>query len=278
VKYKSSLLILVAQGKTEPWESIWREGQIPTWVNRYKDEVEIVNVSGISMGAFWKRYDALHERVRFSSKFGKWQGRFDYLLIPWLARNIPRSRELSSSEIREIQICTNSSYIFAGRRLLGAINWFLNETKFEYLFLTTTSSLINVNQLIWNIEKFDSEMPIYAGHLIGESPNQFVTGSGILMNRITACLIIDKFMDYPYEMLNDVALGTLLLKNGLKPLDIPWMWCKSVEEVLKVDDKTLSGIMHFRCKTDSNPRNDSEIMATIHQRLLLLRSNGLGNY
>ena len=278
MNYKSSLLIIIGQGKTEPWESIWRDGQIPTWVNRYKDEVEIVNVSGISMGAFWRRYDAIHEKVRFSNKFGKWQGRFDYLLIPWLARNIPRSRELPSSLIREIQICTNSSYIFAGRRLLGAVNWFLNETKFEYLFLTTTSSFINVNQLISQIKQFESEIPIYAGHLMGESPNKFVTGSGTLMNRITAHLIIDKFMEYPYEMLNDVALGMLLLKNGLKPFDIPWLWCKSVEDVLKIDDEALSRVMHFRCKTNSNPRSDSEVMATLHQRLLLLRGKGIGIY
>ena len=171
-----------------------------------------------------------------------------------------------------------SSYIFAGRRLLGAVNWFLNETKFEYLFLTTTSSLINVNQLISHIKQFDSEIPIYAGHLMGESPNKFVTGSGILMNRITARLIIDKFKEYPYEMLNDVALGMLLLKNGLKPFDIPWLWCKSVEDVLKIDDEALSRAMHFRCKTNSNPRIDSEVMASLHQRLLLLRGKGIGIY
>jgi hypothetical protein len=276
--YDASLIIAITQAKSEPWESIWLNGQLPTWVGRFKDEVEIVNASGLSMGNIWKRFDSFHERNRYSKRFGLWQGRFDYLFVPWLARNIPSSKTLEPGVLREIQILTNSSYIFSGRRLIGLINWFVKETSYEFLFITTTSSFINVNQLCRHVSGFDRDVPIYAGHVLGESPEKFVTGAGQLINRKTAEIVVSNFRQYPHRMLNDVALGSLLLKNGVKPIEVPWTWCKSVDEVLELSEENLSLTMHFRCKTSSNPRTDSEVMTALHQRLTALSIAGIGEY
>jgi len=79
-------------------------------------------------------------------------------------------------------------------------------------------------------------------------------------------------------MLNDVALGSLLRKNGVDPIEIPWIWCKSVDEVLELSEEKLSSTMHFRCKTSSNPRTDSEIMNALHHRLSALSIAGTGDY
>jgi hypothetical protein len=278
VTYNASLIVAIAQAKSEPWESIWLNGQVPTWVSRFKNEVDIVNTSGKRLGYFWKRFDAFHERNRFSKRIGLWQGRFDYVFIPWLIRNIPPSRELAPSLIREIQVMTNSSYVFAGRRLIGMINWFLKETEYEFMFITTTSSFINVNQLINHLSGFKRDIPIYAGHLLGEFPEKFVTGAGQLINRKTAELVVSNFRQYPHRMLNDVALGSLLRKSGVNPIEIPWIWCKSVDEVLELSEEKLSSTMHFRCKTSSNPRTDSEIMHALQQRLTTLSISGIGDY
>ena len=276
--YNASLIVAIGQAKSEPWESIWLNGQVPTWVSRFKNEVDIVNMSGKRLGYFWKRFDAFHERNRFSKRFGLWQGRFDYLFIPWLIRNIPPSKELAPSSIREIKVLTNSSYIFAGRRLIGMINWFLEETDYEFMFITTTSSFINVKQLIKHISGFKTDMPIYAGHLLGEFPEKFVTGAGQLINRKTAEIVVSNFRQYPHQMLNDVALGSLLRENGVSPIEIPWIWCKSVDEVLELSEENLSSTMHFRCKSSSNPRTDSEIMRALQQRLTGLSISGIGDY
>jgi len=278
VTYDASLIVTIGQAKSEPWESIWLNGQLPTWVSRFKNEVEIVNASGIRLGNLWKRFDAFHERKRYSKRFGLWQGRFDYFFIPWLIRNITPSRELAPSSIREIQFLTNSSLIFAGRRLIGTMNWFLKETDYEFMFMTSTSSLINVNQIIKHISGFRRDTPIYAGHLLGDFPEKFVTGAGQLINRETAKIVVSNFRQFPHQMLNDVALGFLLRKNGVEPIGIPWTWCKSVDEVLELSDENLSSTMHFRCKTSSNPRTDSEIMTALHHRLIALSIAGIGDY
>ena len=276
--YNSSLIIAIGQAKSEPWESIWLNGQVPTWVSRFKDEVEIVNTSGKRWRNLWKRFDSFHERNRYSKRFGLWQGRFDYLFIPWLIRNITPTKELEPSSVREIQMLTNPSLIFAGRRLIGTMNWFLKETDYEFMFITSTSSFINVNQVIKHISGFKTDIPIYAGHLLGEFPEKFVTGAGQLINRKTAEIVVSNFRQYPHRMLNDVALGSLLRKNGVDPIEIPWIWCKSVDEVLELSEGSLSSTMHFRCKTFSNPRTDSEIMRALQQRLTTLGIAGIGDY
>lgn len=158
------------------------------------------------------------------------------------------------------------------------INWFLKETDYEFMFITTTSSFINVKQLIKHISGFKTDIPIYAGHLLGEFPEKFVIGAGQLINRKTAEIVVSNFRQYPHRMLNDVALGSLLRNNGVNPIEIPWIWCKSVDEVLELSDENLFSTMHFRCKTTSNPRTDSEIMRALQQRLTALSISGIGDY
>jgi hypothetical protein len=235
-----SMVIAIAQAKSEPWESIWKNGQLPTWVNRFKSNYEIVNVSGLALSAMWKKFDTFHERQRYSARFGKWQGRLDYFFIPWLKRNMPSSKEVPASIIREILIKTNSSYIFAGRRLLGTIKWFLEENESQYLLLTTTSSLINVKNLERRLRELDTKSPVYAGHLLGEGDSRFVTGAGQLINRQTAKIVVEHAREYPHRMLNDVALGQLLRNHNVKAIEIPWVWVKSVDEVSRLDLMILS--------------------------------------
>ena len=273
-----SLVITITQGKSEPWESIWKNGQLPTWVKRFQGDHEIVNVSGYPLGPLWKKFDTFHELQRYSARFGKWQGRLDYFFTPWLKRNLPSSKELPASVIREILIETNSSYIFGGRRLLGTIKWFLDENQSQYLLVTTTSSLINVKNLEKRLRKLDTNSLVYAGHLLGDGDSRFVTGAGQLINRQTAKIVVEHAREYPHRMLNDVALGQLLRNHNVKAIEIPWVWVKSVDEVSRLDLETLGSAFHFRVKTSTNPRTDDLVMRALHTRLLECNAKGILEY
>lgn len=274
----SRIVVAIAQGKIEPWETIWLRGQLPTWINRYKNDFKIVNFSGLYMGKTWRIFDRLHEKNRYSTKYGKWQGRFDYLFVPWLRRNLPSWKQLPSSEVDEILIRTNSSYIFAGRRLLGTLNWFISETEFEFLFLTTTSSLVNLRVLEKRILEFDSDTFIYAGQLLGESPNEFVSGAGQLLNRKTAALVLENFKEFPHQMLNDAALGVHLRSLGVQPIAVPWIWIDAMKQVDQLNPRTLENTFHFRLKTHSLPREDDLLMVALHDALVSFHDEGLVDY
>lgn len=275
---KATFAVLIAQAKTEPWESIWHEGQVPTWINRYKDKYPLINLSGMPMGVLWSKFDEIHESNRYSKDFGKWQGRFDYFLVPWLRRNLPATLEMPQSEIREIQVQTNSSYLFAGRRLMGAIKWFVEQSHYEFVFFTTTSSFINVKLLGEFLDSQDCERDVYAGQVLGTNTNRFVSGAGTLLNRITAVKIIKSYKKYPYSMLNDAALGVLLREIGILPQNIPWLWLESLDRLRNANDKDLTNTFHFRCKSQDLHRRDAQIMQSLHERLIKLTGLGLGVY
>lgn len=276
----TTLVVAITQAKSEPWETIWREGQLPTWVNRYRNEFRIVNTSGIPMGKLWTFFDRVHEKNRYKSQLGKWQGRADYIFLPWLRRNIPTWKSLGTHEtaIEEIQIQTNSSYIFAGRRLLGVIKWFVEQTQEPFLFLTTTSSFLNLRILEKKIEKYEKNSLVYAGNMLGDGPRKFVSGAGQLLSRSTAEVILESSRAYPHRMLNDVALSELLYSKGIVPEHIPWSWLRSEEEARLYEFENSANIFHFRVKTESYRRLDHRVMQIIHSRLLSLNDKKLISY
>ncbi len=273
-----SLIIMIAQAKSEPWESIWNLGQIPTWINRYKESFAITNYSGMPMGRLWHQFDKFHERGRYKKSYGKLQSRADSLFVPWLRRDIPDSTLFPSSQVRELQIRTNSSYIFSGRRLIGAINWYLKETSYDFVFFTTTSSLLNLNLLQTKIEEFDTESPLYAGQVLGGSSLKFVSGAGQLLNRVAAQIVIDNFEKYPFRMLNDAALGSLLSRQGIAPYHIPWIWIDNPKKLGNYSEDSLVNTFHFRCKSSEMPRSDIKVMKDLHERLSQMTKAGIGVY
>ena len=275
---ESNFLVMIAQAKTEPWESIWREGQDQTWVARYSRKFSIVNVSGLAMGRALTVIDSIHEKNRYKPYLGKWQGRLDYAFVPLLRRELPHLIKLRNSSIQELQVQTNSSYIFGGRRLLAQIKWFIENTDKEYLVLTTTSSLLNLRALQHLLPKSSFKIPYYAGHTLGDYPNQFVSGAGQVINRDCAELIINNLNNFPFRMLNDIALGTLLRKLGVTMVNIPWLWIQSLNELDSTPDLSFKNKFHFRCKSSSIPRQDVRIMNAIHERLVSLQAQGKIDY
>ena len=185
---------------------------------------------------------------------------------------------LFRSGIEEIQIQTNSSYIFAGRRLLGVIKWFVEQTQEPFLFVTTTSSFLNLRILEEKIEKYDSNSLVYSGNLLGDDSRKFVSGAGQLLSRSTAEVILENFRAYPHRMLNDVALSELLYSKGIVPEHIPWSWLRSEEEARLFEFKNSANIFHYRVKTKDYPRSDHRIMQIIHSRLLSLSERKLISY
>ena len=122
------------------------------------------------------------------------------------------------------------------------------------MFITTTSSLINLKTLERTIMNYDVNIPVYSGNLLGENGTGFISGAGQLINRKTAELILENFKVYPHRMLNDVALAHLLSRSGIKPEHKPWLWIRSVEEARKVQLEKYPNVFHFRLKSETKPR------------------------
>ena len=272
--FENSLLIVIGHAKEEPWETIWHEGQLPTWVSNYRSEVTIILGSNRPMSSILKWLNEKHENFRYLKVIGRIQGYMDYFFVPWARRNIPEIQSLPSRDITEIQVQTSSALICAGRSNLGFFKWFLEETKHEYLFLTVTSSFVNVPLLKRFVFGWDKSRFLYAGTIMGTDEHQFVSGSGMLFNRMTLEMIVKNAKKWPHQMLNDVALGTLLKGFDIFPLSIPSLWVKTRQEVLDLSDEEIRNTVLFRCKTATVPRTDSQIMNCLQEKFDSIPRNG----
>ena len=90
--YNASLIVAIAQARSEPWESIWLNGQVPTWVSRFKNEVEIVTHPAYAWEIFGK--DSIHFTREIDTPRGLVYGRGDLIIFssPGLLETSPPAR------------------------------------------------------------------------------------------------------------------------------------------------------------------------------------------
>jgi hypothetical protein len=73
---------------------------------------------------------------------------------------------------------------------------------------------------------------------------------------------------WPAGTIEDVALGKLLAKSGIKPSFIPLNNISTLEELDSKSDEFLRENYHFRLKAGLNTqRGDVKIMMALHNRL-----------
>ena len=64
----NTLLIAVGQANTEPWTSIWKEGQEKTWINNGSESSPVIHVQSKSAPYFISKLDDFHEKNRYRKR------------------------------------------------------------------------------------------------------------------------------------------------------------------------------------------------------------------
>ncbi len=263
---RGTLLIAVSQANVEPWNSIWRNGQAVTWANQKIATVNVINFVSKRAPLPVTKLDDFHYRNRSKRHVGLWQGRFDYFATKFISRKVPKYVFNEQQSI--LFVDSWSTWILLGQRLIALYDWFLKFTEFDFLYTTNTSSYINQLNLLKLLESFDSNRFVYAGYLMPENHSkQFVSGAGRLLSRDCVELIRENWHKYTHDNIEDVCIGTFLRDLGVLPINMNTINLPSVESVTKLTLKELETEFHFRCKSQSTPRIDSEIMRALHTRI-----------
>lgn len=140
-------------------------------------------------------------------------------------------------------------------KMLAALSY-IRELEYDYIIRTTMSSLINLNYLTKFLQRNSSGKPLYAGRSL-ELPNRnpIASGAFTLLSKNT----VDELMNYLRKMnfgiLDDVSIGRVLTPLidfvSLPSYDVRNF--KSLEDLKRLG---LENFAHFRCKSDSLPRQD----------------------
>lgn len=262
----NTLLIAVGQANTEPWTSIWRNGQEKTWINNGSEYSSVVHVQSKNAPFFVNKLDGLHEKNRYRDSLGLWQGRVDKIATRFIPRKIPEYTFNINNQV--LLVDSWSTYFLLGRRVIALYDWFLKCTDKDFLFGTNTSSYINQSNLLNVIQEFNPNDSIYAGYLLPEGQaRQFVSGAGKLLSRKSIELFVNNWDKYNHEGLEDVSHGRLMESLGVRAQALPRVDLPTLESVAALPESVIQSQFHFRCKSTDLPRKDVEIMRLLHERV-----------
>lgn len=155
---------------------------------------------------------------------------------------------------RDLYVNASDDALGMGDKTIKSFEWMLENTDFEYLFRTNTSSYFSYSNLLSYIEKnFGEKKYVYAGKIhttndsSGKSVN-FASGSGYILNRNTVKKIVENQKHWEHEYWDDVSLGLLLRKLNLKPIDAQRFDIEGNPYKQKIDINQY----HYRCRIDNH--------------------------
>ncbi len=270
-----NLLVGVMHVNREPWISIVRDGQIPTWALQSYKKFEVVYFHSTMNLLTWK-INQIIESLRWTKgKYASYAISYTLMAIyaPW--RNfIPTARHsaFKSSGIDFNSVIVNIPEMTSTMRWkkLAILRHFLDSTKADYLVITNSSSIINLKVLVESlIEKHEPGMPLYAGPLHKGYDGTFVSGSFTLLDRRAADLLLKGRSLIPLHVMDDIGFGTAFEKLSISPTEISSLIIASEEDLNKLSDNEIRKAGHFRLKSGNlKSRNDVALANKLIQRLV----------
>ena len=158
------------------------------------------------------------------------------------------------SSKNEITVKAGSSSIDIGKKNIEVFDFVLKNFKFDYLFRTTTTSYVNINQLKKFInEKIINKEDIYCGKILETKdhkglPIQFVSGAGILFDQKLLKKIVQNKHKIDFELWDDVGLGKLIGELNVNPIEGQRYDITGNIFKQKVDVNQY----HYRCRVDNH--------------------------
>lgn len=270
------ILVIVGQVLNDPWLSITREGQFPTWLADASNAgVPVRHSFGTPPGRFLQPIDRGHEWLR-------WHGR-GRTLVPMLDEFFgrPFRTQIPSAEVVEFlkpghvgwRQKLPDLYLAQRWKVLGSLRMAIRE-EFDFVYFTTASSYIRVSRLLEVCSDLPTER-LYAGTQMHDaiSGEEFASGASRIMSRDVVMEVVEQFRDYRNDVMEDVGLGRLINSMGVQVTPLPSINIDSIETLVQLTDKELLANFHFRMRSGSHTnRADAHLMNQLHRRFQSLES------
>jgi hypothetical protein len=149
-----------------------------------------------------------------------------------------------------------------GEKTLAAFDYALQSCAFDVVFRTNCSSYVDLPNLSSYVAEHAEPSGFYAGHLGGHDGVAFASGSGYFLSRDLVDLVVRHRAEWDHSLVDDVALGQVLGRHGIRVQTAPRRDYGNVPELAAVDTKQF----HFRCWTGLPSRlEDIEVMLAVHR-------------
>ena len=265
------ILVVISHGYYPPWIDIALKGQDKTWLDGdIPLNVEILHYHGTPLGKLGILFDRLHERVRWSNRFGyALLKQFDSVVtFPFLAM-VPSSdsSELLSLRHKTIHVKWPDTYLTFRWKARGMFKYVLDNYDFDFLFMTTTSSYIRLDELS---RLLSSKTPIrFLGGASAYAGANFAAGSNRVLSRDLVQGLLNNPKSYLPFPIEDLSMSKSLMEDGVKLVPLPHLDISSLTALKQLSDSQLISHYHFRLKSGGlDNRGDVTIMNALHERLI----------
>lgn len=270
------VLCAVSHGLYEPWLTILREGQQTTWLTvAFPENFEVVHYHGTPVGKFLQGMDRLHERIRWKNRYlGSLLRLIDNIFLAPLVYYIPKSEtsKLLTTAEKAIHIKFPDTYLTYRWKFLSLLEYFLDETDSQFLFITSTASYIQPDLVLNFVREIRDQST-----LAGAEPYDragFISGSNRIISREIALQTLQTRKKWQPGVIEDVEFSRLVISNQNKIKSFPIANIDSIAKLTDTSDSLISNTYHFRLKSiQGSTRNDVSIMKALHERVLQLRKD-----
>jgi hypothetical protein len=270
---QQEVFISVAHSLKEPWISIFRDGSEATWIGQeLPTGFKLTHFHGLQLSHFWNSWDSVHERIRWKNRWVaaplRW---FDLLTgFPFL-NHIPSFQPSTQlkTEHPSVQVNCIDTYQFMRWKDLTVLDYFVNQTDANFLFMTTNNSYLNFMKLKTVIQNLPSRN-LYGG-VVAYDGASFAAGNNRIISRDVAIKMLNSRRFFSAGYIEDVAMGALARKLEIEFQELKSLVLGSLPQLEAVTDDELQANFHFRVKSGAlTSRNDVKIMLRLHERLLSL--------
>ena len=266
------ILVVIGHGLYEPWLNILHEGQRKTWLRwPVPENMKIIHMHGTPLSKVGWKIDRIHERIRWKNVWvAKPLEYIDRIVTLPFRAYIPKIQKskLLVLEQEVIQVKFPDSYLNMVWKNLALWRYFISKTDYDFLFFTTTSSLIKPFALSELISRFDPNDSIYAGVRPYKGAN-FAAGNNRLLSRPAAQLLLDKRLLLDPAIIEDKGIGLAFERLGVSFIELPSLNITSVDETKSPDfTNKLNANFHIRVKSGTfTNRDDVELMNIVYSKL-----------
>jgi hypothetical protein len=270
----SEVMIVVAHAHREPWSEIALSGQCKTWIPKLlQNQFKVGYAFSTKLQVLASSIDLVDMRLRYSCGpyISTWRNLLNEFALKAFQNYVPGVKYscglFGIEKLIFIETPIPDLYLSGRWKRLSILEFFIKSTDLKYLVITTSSSYINGNQLMSELQDFPSHC--VGGRVMNaELADSFISGSFSVYDRDVAKKLLSARHEMSVSLLDDLSFGRAqrslrLLNYEMSSLDIP-----DVDLLASIDDKTLHNTIHFRLKSQlEGVRQDKFIMQKLHNRI-----------
>jgi len=256
-KKSPKVAVIIAHSYGETFETLRSEIQPKVWSALDGREVDVFYALGNKPNTAQQIFDDISVKFRYSRYLWVTQRIIDRLTLNYRNRRLPEVKRDGNT----LRVNFPEGHRYMGVKIIAVLKYLFDQ-GYEIIYRTTLSTVVIPQNFKSAILSIDLSEPFYGGTRVSFFRPNFVSGANLFLNRKTLEYILENINKWHHWDLDDVAIGKML-DGKIRISEFSSINISSREEAKILDYKNLGDVIHIRCKSDRQIRNDAEIMTDV---------------